>query len=350
MRFTLDRNLAAIQDRLKNWWHFGEQDKPCVIIRTLKDDHAPIPDTADLTRFWTDVDFVIDRQMTIIDNLNYYGQAVPYHYVDMGSSAMVGVLGSPMEYVDKGTIWANPSLSRIDDVFGISLNRDNFYYRTIRQIAQKSTQRAHNHHFIASFALEGLTDILAGLYGTENFLIDLIQQPDKVKQASRHIARLWIEAFEDFNRLIAPANNPGGIGWAGVWAPGSTFPMQEDASYMISPAMFQEFCLPFVAEIMDAMDYPFYHLDGVGAIPHLDCLLELKKLKAVQWQPGAGKEKLAQWYDLIRKILSHRKSVQVYAAPDEVDDLVRNVGPRGLLVICESADNGQARRLMDKYL
>jgi hypothetical protein len=349
MSFAFNKKLAGIQARLKNWWEFGDQDTPCIIIRAMKENHDPISDADDLKKFWTDVDFVVARQMAVIDNSNYYGQAVPYHYVDMGSSAMVGVLGSPMEYVDKGTIWANPSLTRIEDVFDVTLDQNNFYYRTIRQIAQRSAQIARNHHYIAPFALEGLTDILAGLYGTENFLIDLIQNPGKVKQAARHIARLWIEAFEDFQRLITPAGNPGGIGWAGVWAPGSTFPIQEDASYMISPAMFMEFCLPFVAEIIEVLDYPFYHLDGIGAIPHLDSLLQLQKLKAIQWQPGAGKEKLAQWYDLIRKILDHRKSVQLYASPDEVDGLVKNVGPRGLLVICESASNEQAEILMDHY-
>jgi hypothetical protein len=84
--------------------------------------------------------------------------------------------------------------------------------------------------------------------------------------------------------------------------------------------------------MMDAMEYPLYHLDGIGALPHLDMLLELPNLRAIQWVPGAGKERLAQWYDVIRKILGARKSVQVFAQVDEVDDLIANVGTRGLLI------------------
>jgi len=80
--------------------------------------------------------------------------------------------------------------------------------------------------FVAPFALEGLTDILAGLYGAENFLMDLIEKPDKVKRAMEHFKRIWIEAFDDINEIIAKNRNQGRIGWVGIWAPGTTFPIQ----------------------------------------------------------------------------------------------------------------------------
>jgi len=148
---------------------------------------------------------------------------------------------------------------------------------------------------------------------------------------------------------MAGSGNLGGIGWGGVWAPGTTFPIQEDASYMISPDMFREFCLPHVRDMVDAMEYPFYHLDGVGQILHLDCLLDIQQIKVIQWQPGAGKDLLDQRHDLIRRILAAKKSGQLYAQPDEVDSLVQAVGPRGLLLICPAATHEQAQRLMEKY-
>jgi hypothetical protein len=69
----------------------------------------------------------------------------------------------------------------------------------------------------------------------------------------------------------------------------------------------------------------------------------------IQWQPGAGKERLSQWYDLIEYILSQRKSVQVYAQADEVDDLIKNVGARGLLIVCPNISNQEAERLVNRF-
>lgn len=124
--------------------------------------------------------------------------------------------------------------------------------------------------------------------------------------------RIWIELFDEIQAFIAQCGNEGGIGWAGIWALGTTFPLQEDSSYMVSNEMYRAFCVPHLLDQMDAMDCPFYHLDGAGALNHLDTLLEIPQLKVIQWVPGAGKERLDQWYDVIRRILAAKKSVQVY--------------------------------------
>jgi hypothetical protein len=164
-----------------------------------------------------------------------------------------------------------------------------------------------------------------------------------------HLCDLWLEAFVEIEELISASGNPGGVGWVGIWAPGSTFPLQEDVAYNMSPEMFGEFCVPLLHRQIAAMDYPFFHLDGVGMIPHLDHLLEIPAIKAIQWQPGAGKERLAQWHELIGRILASGKSAQVYAACDEVKPLVDAVGARGLMVILTDGDRDGALRLLDRY-
>jgi hypothetical protein len=202
---------------------------------------------------------------------------------------------------------------------------------------------------VGAYALGGITDILAGLYGTEAYLIDLIMKPAAVARAMEHVKRIWIACFDEIHAIIARTSNPGTIGWAGVWAPGTTFPLQEDFSYMISNEMFRRFCLPHIVDQVEAMAYPFYHLDGIGALCHLDTLLDIDKLKVIQWVPGAGKERVAQWYDLIRRILNAGKSIQVFAEPDEVDALVANVGTQGLLITVNGATADEAQRLAERY-
>ena len=73
--------LSDVSGKLENWWQHGNQKYPCIIASALKEKYHSIPDTNNLEKFWTDVDFVIERTLKIIDNTNYFGQAVPYHYV-----------------------------------------------------------------------------------------------------------------------------------------------------------------------------------------------------------------------------------------------------------------------------
>jgi hypothetical protein len=117
-------------------------------------------------------------------------------------------------------------------------------------------------------------------------------------------------------------------------------------AYNISPDMFRDFCVPAIRAQAAVMEYPFFHLDGVGMIPHLDPLLELAEIKVIQWQPGAGKEDLEQWYPLLRRILETGKSIQVYARADEVKPLVEAVGARGVLAVINDATHENMEALL----
>lgn len=341
--------LPSIQAKLESWWEFGDQEFPCLLFTLPPENPKLVPDTDDLEKWWKDTDFIVDRQMKLMANQRYFGQAVPFHYVDCSSSAMSGVLGARMQLVNKDTMWAYPCFESVEQVAEMALTRDTFWYRQARTLTERSVSLAKDNHFVSLFAMEGITDILAGLFGTENYLVDLVLKPDQVKRASEHVKRMWIELFHEFQQIIDQTGNYGSIGWAGIWAPGSHFPLQEDFSYMISHAMYREFVLPHVIDMIEVMDYPLYHLDGIGAIPHLDSLLAIDKLKAIQWVPGAGKERLQDWYELIERILRGKKSVQVFAEPDEVDDLVKHVGARGLLITVQNASQQEAEELVIKY-
>ena len=59
--------------------------------------------------------------------------------------------------------------------------------------------------------------------------------------------------------------------------------------------------------------HSLYHLDGTQAICHLDALLEIKELQAIEWTPQAGIDEGGdpRWYPMYRKILDSDKALQV---------------------------------------
>ena len=96
---------------------------------------------------------------------------------------------------------------------------------------------------------------------------------------------------------------------------------------MISPAMFRQFAVPYFRAQCDWLDYSMYHFDGETAMQHLDALLSIDSLDAIEWTPvgAAGQSNVsptggnAHWYDLYRRIKAGGKSVQaVGVKPDEV--------------------------------
>lgn len=347
--FDLHTRIDHIRPKIEAWWNYEEQEEPCLIASHLYLDSAELPAYRDLIQFWTDVDFMLERQMKIIDHTNYYGLAVPFHYVDYGSSALACFYGSRPKYMDEVTIWADPGYQKIEDVLDTEIDPENGPWKTTLRLLKNSTRLAKNHHMVSLFAFMGMADLLSGLYGTENFLTDLLLKPDLVHRSMNHLKESWINTFFELNNITEQSGNPGTISWPGIWTPGTSFTIQEDTAYMMSPEQFDEFCLPHIHDFVECLEYPFFHLDGIGMIKHVDSLLNISKLKAIQWQPGAGHESIDQWTDLITKILRAGKSVQVYARAKEVESLVNKVGPKGLLVILTDEKKAPIKEVMEKF-
>jgi hypothetical protein len=100
---------------------------------------------------------------------------------------------------------------------------------------------------------------------------------------------------------------------------------------MVSPGLAREMIVPTLIEEMVDLRRSIFHLDGPQALRHLDLVLELPGLNAVQWTYGHGHGPAARWIDLYRKILSAGKGIEVIAV-DAADALavLESVGPRGV--------------------
>jgi hypothetical protein len=104
---------------------------------------------------------------------------------------------------------------------------------------------------------------------------------------------------------------------------------------MISPAMFRQFVVPPLKAQCEWLDYSLFHLDGTQALCHLDALLEMDALNAIQWTPQPGIESAGhrRWHDLYRRIRGAGKGVQaLHVAPDDVLPLLDSIGPEAMFI------------------
>ena len=110
--------------------------------------------------------------------------------------------------------------------------------------------------------------------------------------------------------------------------------------------MFRRFVQPPLTEQCRWLDYAMYHLDGTTCLRHLDALLEIEPLEAIEWTPQAGTEGggTPRWYDLYRRIRRAGKSVQA----NEVIPLLDAVGPRGMYILASAPDQATAEDVLQK--
>jgi hypothetical protein len=119
---------------------------------------------------------------------------------------------------------------------------------------------------------------------------------------------------------------------------------------MFSPQMYRRFVVPALTAQCAWLDHSLYHLDGTQAMLHLDALLEIAPLDAIEWTPQAGIETGGnkRWHDLYRRILAAGKSVQVVnVEPDEVIPLLDAIGNKGVYMLIQFKDEREAEHVQN---
>jgi hypothetical protein len=107
---------------------------------------------------------------------------------------------------------------------------------------------------------------------------------------------------------------------------------------MISPKNFRRFVQPFLREQCQKLDYSMYHLDGVDATRHLNALLEIEELNAIQWTPGIGQPQGGNpcWFELYRRIRAAGKSLMPSGVTvGELKLLLDEIGPEGVHLLMD---------------
>jgi 5-methyltetrahydrofolate--homocysteine methyltransferase len=159
------------------------------------------------------------------------------------------------------------------------------------------------------------------------------------------INQAWYGYWQECSAIISPLG--GNFHWMGIWSDLLSADLQSDFSTMISNEMFDEFFLPFIDEQTQMVPRTIYHLDGPGAIKHLDSLLGLPNLNGIQWVPGAGAKPVTEWIPLLNKIQDAGKLVYVYCSKESIKTLLDELNPEGLMIVTSCDTESDMLKLIE---
>jgi hypothetical protein len=149
------------------------------------------------------------------------------------------------------------------------------------------------------------------------------------------VSRTFVELFERSWRRVRAAGF-GATCWLPTYHDGPSYVPSCDFWCMISTPMAREFVLPDLRTEMASLQRSIFHLDGPAALRHLDLVLDLPGLHAVQWVYGAGQGPARRWTGVYRRILAAGKGVRLEAeTPADALATLEQVGPRGVWLVVE---------------
>jgi len=253
----------------------------------------------------------------------YFCDAFPYFFVNFGPGLLAVALGCEPQ-VAENTVWFHPPAEVDITKLKLEFNQQHPWWRRMLELTKTACRILPEHVPVGFTDIGGNLDILASLLGTETLLMALTEHAEAVEASVERITDVWIEAYQQLYEIIS-RHRPGTTAWPQMWARGKMYMLQSDFAYMITPEMFSRFVMPDLRRCCRYLDYPFYHLDGQGQIPHLPQLLSIENLRGIQWVPGDGSPPPAKWLKLYPQIIEAGKLIQVYGSASELLQLLDQI-------------------------
>lgn len=345
-------NWEESQKRYSNWWtHNGFLvGSWSAISSTGTDDKILHEDAEDPDLSKTIDDSFLDykwRAKSIhysLARMAYPLDIIPQSNCDIGPGSLATLLGSVPRF-NPETVWFEQAFSRIEDVPTLEFDENNKWWGFKQNIYKELKSLAQNKYMVGCMDLVENIDVLASLISVEESLVALIDEPEWLKLKLQEINNVWIETYDRTYKLIKNEDNSSGYSAFSVWGDGKSAKLQCDTSAMMSPNQFQEFIVPMLTEQCQHLDNSIYHLDGKECLCHLDHILSIKELNAIEWTPDPSSPKGSDpyWFEMYRKIINAGKSVQIVnVEQSDIENILNGVGTNGVYILGEFKSTLQA--------
>jgi hypothetical protein len=326
--------------RIYAWYDQAIIDRPPVRFTRHNAEyeiHAYVwkPEWKELRDRWMDTEYQIEFFLKDIQNKRFHGETFPVFWPNLGPNFFAACYGVPLTFGEV-TSWAEPDLKEYTTPRRFNWQHE--YMLKIVEMTQAALQICDGKFMVGYTDLHPGIDWLMAQRGSEQLCIDLYESPQAIKPYLQSVTQDFLALYDYFDAMLK-AKNQLSVSWMNIPSFGKMHIPSCDFSTMISRRHFDEYIYSSLEQEMLHMTHNVFHVDGKGVARHLDRILELPNLQAIQWVQGMGEDMpILQWAPLIRRIQAAGKSVIFDIDLKELEPLIEALRPEGLL-LCMSTEN-----------
>ena len=344
-------------DRIDAWFHQQVLDRPP--IRFYKHNaQYETGEPLDRARWpslegrWFDAEYQLDTFEQSLAGQTFHAETFPVFWPNLGPGVYSAFYGGRLEFAEV-TSWYQPILRDLDDLAPLQRDFDqvsrNIYFRKLEVLTRAALERCSGRYLVGYTDYHPSLDCVAAWRGMEQLCLDLATAPEALGPLLELSIRDFQRIFGHFDALLKAARQPS-ITWMGIPSFGKLHIPSCDFSSMVSTRHFTDFSLPLLRRELEGMTHSIYHVDGKGVARHLEVLLALPEIHAIQWVQGLGKDwPILQWVPLLRRIQAAGKSIVLDLPLEELEPFIECMRPEGLF-LCVGVDPGQEPAVIERVL
>ena len=348
--FEFKPDLEKTMQRMEAFWERSVLERPVVQFSLEKPaaEQLPLPAAHHATtdERWLDVEYQTELTYAQLSNRIFMGDSLPVAFPNLGPEILAAFYGCELHFGDYGTSWSEPILTNWEKASQIKLKWDHPYFTKLIELTDAMLARGRDKFIVGLPDFHPGGDLVAALRNPQDLAIDLIEHPEQVISLLAQLQPDYFQVYdfwyEKYHAIGQPLTS-----WLDLASDSKYYIPSNDFSAMISPKMYREFFLSGIIAECRFLDRSIYHLDGPGALRHLDTILDIPELDAVQWVPGAKREGFAKWVPVYQKIQSAGKGILVYCEVSDLELVMQTLKPQGLaLAISNVPDRDTGENLL----
>lgn len=297
--------------------------------------------------WWFNSELQVDLFVKSIAGRRFHGETFPVYFPNLGPDVYAAFYGAELEF-GQVTSYSIPFVRQWEDADGLKLDVNNPYFKKIEDLTRHALERCEDQFLVGYTDLHPGLDCVAAWRDPLQLCYDLYDHPDQVN----HLAELAITDFEfiyDHFDALLKGNGQLSVSWMGIPSHGRMHIPSCDFSALISQRFFAEFGLPILARETKTMTHNIFHVDGYGVAKHLEAILSVPEVHALQWVQGVGDNyPIMQWLALIKEMQARGMPVIVDLSLEDLNDFMGAMHPRGLFIWVAVEDEQQELDILDR--
>jgi hypothetical protein len=327
--------------RIEAWFNHEILDRPPVRFAEHNADFATSHTLAartwpTLKARWFDAEFQVDYFLESIRGRTFHGETFPVFWPNLGPNVYAAFHGAELDYGEV-TSWIRHCVHDWDDLRRLKFSHDNEYFRGIEKLTRAALEKCPGQFMVGYTDLHGSLDCVADWRDPQQLCLDIVDNPQKVHEMVALANESFLALFDHYDARLK-AHGQLSVTWMGIPSRGKMHIPSCDFAAMVSTPAFCEFFLPSLQKEVRHMTHNIFHLDGKGMLRHLDLILNIPQIHAVQWVQGVGDDlSILQWIPVIKKIQAAGKGVVVDLQLSELEPFIGAMKPDGLY-LCIAAE------------